>query len=248
MPNLPEYAVIFQGVLRANATNTTANPLYTERELGHQLTDSGAKMVFTIGPFLDTARAAAEHAGISDIVVVGDAEGDEPTLADLLAEGSPAPEIDIDPATDLAVLPVLERDHGPAEGRDADPSQPDRERPADRRGLPDHRGRRARRLPPVLPHLRADGDHEPRPAQRGDRRDPPPLRPRPVPGPDRRARGHARQHRAADRAGPRQAPGRRRRRPLQPAADHVGSGAARRRSSPPRSPTASACRRSRATG
>ncbi len=89
MPNLPEYAVIFQGVLRANATNTTANPLYTERELGHQLTDSGAKMVFTIAPFLDTARAAAEHAGISDIVVVGEADGDEPTLADLLAEGAP---------------------------------------------------------------------------------------------------------------------------------------------------------------
>ncbi len=105
MPNLPEYAVVFQGVLRANATNTTANPLYTERELSHQLTDSGAKMVFTIAPFLETARAAAEHAGISDIVVVGEAEGDEPTLADLLAEGAAPPEIDIDPASDLAALP-----------------------------------------------------------------------------------------------------------------------------------------------
>ena len=105
MPNLPEYAVIFQGVLRANATNTTANPLYTEHELGHQLSDSGAKLMFTIAPFLDTARAAAEHAGCSDIVVVGEAEGDDPTLAELLAEERPAPELDIDPATDLAVLP-----------------------------------------------------------------------------------------------------------------------------------------------
>ncbi len=105
MPNLPEYAVIFQGVLRANATNTTANPLYTETELGHQLSDSGAKMIFTIAPFLDTARAAAEHAGVGEIIVVGEAEGDDATLADLLAEGASAPEIDIDPATDLAVLP-----------------------------------------------------------------------------------------------------------------------------------------------
>ena len=105
MPNLPEYAVIFHGVMRANATNTTANPLYTEGELGHQLSDSGARMIFTIQPFLETAKAAAEHAGISDIVVVGEAEGGEPTLADLLGEGSAPPEIAIDPASDLAVLP-----------------------------------------------------------------------------------------------------------------------------------------------
>ncbi|MFN8111978.1 MAG: AMP-binding protein [Solirubrobacterales bacterium] len=105
MPNLPEYAVIFHGVLRASATNTTANPLYTESELGHQLSDSGAKMIFTIEAFLDTARKAAEHAGVTDIVVVGEAEGDEPTLADLLGEGAAPPEIDVDPATDLAVLP-----------------------------------------------------------------------------------------------------------------------------------------------
>ncbi len=105
MPNLPEYAVIFHGVLRANATNTTANPLYTHHELGHQLTDSGAKLLFTIPDFLDTARKAAEEVGLSDIVVVGEAEGEEPTLADLIGEGAEPPEPDIDPSTDLAVLP-----------------------------------------------------------------------------------------------------------------------------------------------
>jgi acyl-CoA synthetase (AMP-forming)/AMP-acid ligase II len=105
LPNLPEYAVIFQGVLRANATNTTANPLYTDRELGHQLTNSGASMLFTVAAFLDTARVAAEQAGITDIVLVDQADGDDPTLADLLAEGAAPPRVDIDPATDLAVLP-----------------------------------------------------------------------------------------------------------------------------------------------
>ena len=105
MPNVPEYAVIFHGVLRANATNTTANPLYTSHELAHQLTDSGAKMLFTIADFLDTAKKAAEEVGISDIVVVGDSEGDEPTLADLLGEDAEGPEIDVDPENDLAVLP-----------------------------------------------------------------------------------------------------------------------------------------------
>ena len=105
MPNLPEYAVVFHGVLRANATNTTANPLYTESELGHQLSDSGAKMVFTVAPFLETAKAAAEHAGIIDVVVVGPSEGGEPTLAELIGEGAAPPEIVVDPASDLAAIP-----------------------------------------------------------------------------------------------------------------------------------------------
>ena len=105
LPNLPEYAVIFHGVVRANATNTTANPLYTSHELAHQLTDSGAKMLFTIPDFLETARKAADEVGLSDIVIVGESEGDEPTLADLLAEGGDLPEPDIDPENDLVVLP-----------------------------------------------------------------------------------------------------------------------------------------------
>ena len=248
MPNLPEYAVIFHGVMRANATNTTANPLYTEGELGHQLSDSGAKMIFTIQPFLETAKAAAEHAGISDIVVVGEAEGDEPTLADLLGEGSAPPEIAIDPAIRPRRPAVLERDHRAAEGRDAHPSQPDRERPADRRGVQDHRGRRPDRRPALLPHLRADRDHEPRHPQRGDRRDDAAIRPRAVPVADRAAPGDARQRRPADRPRPGQAPGDRRRRPLEPAPDHVRRRPARRRAVATPSPSASTSRRSRATG
>ncbi len=105
MPNLPEYALIFHGVVRANATNTTANPLYTPHELAHQLSDSGAKMLLTIAPFLDTAKAAAAEVGLTDIVVVGEAPDGEPTLAELLGAAAAPPEPDVDPAEDIAVLP-----------------------------------------------------------------------------------------------------------------------------------------------
>ena len=105
MPNLPEYAVVFHGVLRANATNTTANPLYTERELEHQLVDSGAKLLFTVAPFLETARAAATAAGVDEVVVVGPSEGDETTLAELIAEAAVPPDVVVDPGSDLAALP-----------------------------------------------------------------------------------------------------------------------------------------------
>ena len=106
MPNLPEYAVIFHGVLRANATNTTANPLYTERELGHQLSDSGAKMLFTVAPFLETAREAAgrgrSRRDRRRRRRRGRRDRRSPTCS---AKGAAPPELEIDPATDLAALP-----------------------------------------------------------------------------------------------------------------------------------------------
>jgi acyl-CoA synthetase (AMP-forming)/AMP-acid ligase II len=104
MPNLPEYAVAFHGVARTGGRATTANPLYTARELEHQLRDSGAKILITIPPFLDVAREAAAGAGVDDVFVVGEAEGAAP-VTDLLGDPSAAPEVEIDAANDLAVLP-----------------------------------------------------------------------------------------------------------------------------------------------
>ena len=78
MPNLPEYAVAFHGVARAGGRATTANPLYTARELEHQLRDSEARILLTIPAFLDVAREAAEAAGVADVFVVGEAEGAPP--------------------------------------------------------------------------------------------------------------------------------------------------------------------------
>ena len=104
MPNLPEYAIAFHGVARAGGRATTANPLYTARELEHQLHDSQAKLLLTVPPFLDVAREAAAAAGIDDVFVVGEAEGARP-VTDLMGDPNDAPEVDIDAANDLAVLP-----------------------------------------------------------------------------------------------------------------------------------------------
>ena len=106
MPNLPEYAVVFHGVARAGATNTTANPLYTAQELGHQLHDSDARMIFTVPTFLDNARQAAADSEVEEIVLVGATDEEGVTdFRELLGSGSEAPDVSIDPATDLAVLP-----------------------------------------------------------------------------------------------------------------------------------------------
>lgn len=104
MPNLPEYAVAFHGVARAGGRASTANPLYTPRELQHQLEDSGSKVLLTIPQFMDTAKKAAEAAGVEEIFVVGEAEDGATALSDLMGDPADAPELDVSDDT-LAVLP-----------------------------------------------------------------------------------------------------------------------------------------------
>ncbi|TWP47729.1 4-coumarate--CoA ligase family protein [Lentzea tibetensis] len=103
-PNTPYYAVVFHGILRAGATATTINALYTPDEVAHQLHDAGAKMLFTVSVLLPNAAPGAAKAGVTDVFVLDQADG-YPSLAELLANDHPVPSVEIDPAEDIAVLP-----------------------------------------------------------------------------------------------------------------------------------------------
>jgi acyl-CoA synthetase (AMP-forming)/AMP-acid ligase II len=103
-PNLPEYALALYGAMAAGGAVTGANPLLTAGELAGQLADAGASALVTVPPFLDVARAAAEKAGVGEVLVFGEAEGATP-FASLLATRAAPPEVGIDPAEDLAALP-----------------------------------------------------------------------------------------------------------------------------------------------
>ena len=104
LPNLPEYAVAYYGVLLAGGTNTTINPLYTVEELAAQLNDAGARYLLTIPPFLDKAVEAAGRSGVREVFVLGEAQGATPFAA-LLRSGHQPPEVTIDPHRDLATVP-----------------------------------------------------------------------------------------------------------------------------------------------
>ena len=105
-PNVPAFATVFHGILRAGATATTINSLYTADEIANQLTDAGASWLVTVSPLLAGAQAAAEKLGIpADHLIVLDGTEGHPSLASLLGEGHRAPEVSFDPATHLAVLP-----------------------------------------------------------------------------------------------------------------------------------------------
>ncbi len=103
MPNVPEYAIAFHGAAAAGGRATTANPLYTARELEHQLRDSGARMLLTVPPFIEIAKEAAAAAGVEDIFVLGDGDGVRP-FSDLMGDSAAAPSPSIDPE-EIAVLP-----------------------------------------------------------------------------------------------------------------------------------------------
>lgn len=105
-PNVPVFAAVFHGLLRAGATVTTVNSLYTAEEIALQLEDAGAEWLFTVSALLPGAREAAAKVGIPPrrLVVLDGAEG-HPSLQDLLMNGAPVPGVSFDPATHVAVLP-----------------------------------------------------------------------------------------------------------------------------------------------
>jgi acyl-CoA synthetase (AMP-forming)/AMP-acid ligase II len=115
-PNTPHYVAVFHGILRANAVVTSVNSLYTPGELAHQLSDSGAQLVFTVSPFLDRAMAAAAEVGLPPeaIVVLDGAEG-HTSLRDLLATTAEPP-VQTVTGADTAVLPYSSGTTGRAKG------------------------------------------------------------------------------------------------------------------------------------
>lgn len=69
-PNLPEYAVVFHGTAWAGGTVTTVNPTYTAHEVQHQLKDSGAKLLVTVGMFLPVAQEAVTGTDVEEIFTI----------------------------------------------------------------------------------------------------------------------------------------------------------------------------------
>lgn len=106
-PNVPAYVTVFHGLLRAGVTVTTVNALATGPDITKQLADSGARLVLTVSALLDAAEAGARGAGLAgeQLVVLDGGSKGYASLADLLAEPHPVPEVAFDPATHLAVLP-----------------------------------------------------------------------------------------------------------------------------------------------
>jgi long-chain acyl-CoA synthetase len=69
MPNVPQYPVAVAAILRAGLVVVNVNPLYTPRELEHQLKDSGAKAIVILENFATTLAQVIEQVPTKTVVV-----------------------------------------------------------------------------------------------------------------------------------------------------------------------------------
>lgn len=74
MPNLLQYPVALAGVLRAGLIVVNVNPLYTARELEHQLKDSGSKAIVILENFATTLQKVIEKTDVKTVMTtrIGD--------------------------------------------------------------------------------------------------------------------------------------------------------------------------------
>ena len=76
LPNVLQYPVAMAAILRAGYTVVNVNPLYTPRELQHQLVDSGSEAIIVLENFATTVEQVLAHTQVKHVIVA--------TMGDLL--------------------------------------------------------------------------------------------------------------------------------------------------------------------
>src|ERR671910_3531888 len=111
LPNCPQYVISFFATIRLGAIVTQINPMYVEREIEHILNDSGAETIVVYAAVYERVKAVLPETSLRNVVVV-DFGGEPERLAAghhsfgncLSPDADPAPEVEIDPAEDVAAL------------------------------------------------------------------------------------------------------------------------------------------------
>jgi long-chain acyl-CoA synthetase len=111
LPNCPQYVISFFATVRLGAIVTQINPMYVEREIEHILNDSGAETIVVYAAVYERVKAVLSDSNLKTVIVVD--FGAEPEGLDaghhsfgnfLSVDADPAPDVEIDPAEDVAAL------------------------------------------------------------------------------------------------------------------------------------------------
>jgi long-chain acyl-CoA synthetase len=119
LPNCPQFAIAYHGILLSGATFTPANPLLPPHDLAAQLADSGAVLAVSYEPASKVLAAVREQTAVRKVVLTNRAQALDPGVrldtADfgqrgvdfeefLAGQPTTRPEVDIDSRADLAHL------------------------------------------------------------------------------------------------------------------------------------------------
>ncbi|HEY2979349.1 MAG TPA: AMP-binding protein, partial [Burkholderiaceae bacterium] len=80
MPNLLAFPIAFLGITRAGAAQVNVNPLYTPRELQHQLNDAGVETLIVFSGVSATVAEVMAKTRLKTVVTVGVGDGSGATL------------------------------------------------------------------------------------------------------------------------------------------------------------------------
>jgi len=116
LPNCPEYAAAFHGIARTGAATSPVNPAAIASEIARQLRETSARFVITNAALLAKVAEAASAAGLAPeaVIVLDPSTGSGGGLAEaaghtkwsqVVATEPQLPEVQIDPATQVACLP-----------------------------------------------------------------------------------------------------------------------------------------------
>jgi len=69
MPNSPQFIIAFFGILKAGGVVVATNPLYTPREIEHQMNDSGSELMLVMSNFYDKVKQVQPNTGLRKLLV-----------------------------------------------------------------------------------------------------------------------------------------------------------------------------------
>src|SRR5215468_12774169 len=75
LPNIPAFPLAMLGIIRAGAVQVNINPLYTPRELEHQLNDAGVEIIVVFSGVFGTLTEIIERTKVKTVISVGTSEG-----------------------------------------------------------------------------------------------------------------------------------------------------------------------------
>jgi long-chain acyl-CoA synthetase len=81
LPNIPAFAVAMLGIVRAGAVQVNVNPLYTPRELEHQLNDAGVETIVMFSGSSPTLADVIASTGVKNVISVNLGDGTGASLA-----------------------------------------------------------------------------------------------------------------------------------------------------------------------